>query len=171
MKAPTLETLPMYCVEYGDCLYWAQGTNGEGYPQANIDGKTVMMRRWIFRHLMGKELASRQPIVSRCGHKLCVTPACLHATTMGAVLRKAYRDGVRSTQHEYLARLKNAQKFGMAKLTPDQVLEIRALSPDVTHTKAAEMYGVGWRAISDIRRGQSWRHQAPAASVFSWRPE
>lgn len=170
MKAPTRDTLRLYCVEVGDCLHWAQGTNNQGYPQANVDGKVVMMRRYVYAHIMGNELASRQPLSTRCGHKLCLSPVCLYATTMGAVLKKAYRQGKRSTQREYIARLRRAQKEGMAKLTFDQVDQIRNLPADISHEQAGRMFGVGPKAVSSIRRGLTWREYAPASSVFAWRP-
>lgn len=166
----TVESLPMYCHEVGDCLHWAQGTNSCGYPMANVDGGVWMVRRYVFTRLLGHELQPRQPLTTRCGNKLCVTPGCLYATTMGAVLRKAYRNGSRSTQHEYLARLVRAQNSGMAKVTADQVRQLRDLGDDVSHADAGRMFGIHPKTASHIRRGLTWREAAPASSVFSWRP-
>lgn len=166
----TLETLPMYCEEYGDCLHWAQGVNGQGYPQANIDGKPWMVRRYVYSVLLGNTLAPRQPIASRCGHKACVTPSCIFATSHSAVLRRSYKNGGRSTQHEYLARLSRAKKQGLAKLTQDQVTDIRSMPETVTHAAIAAQYGMSYSAVAQIRQGKSWRETAPASSVFAWRP-
>jgi hypothetical protein len=43
-----------------------------------------------------------------------------------------------------------------AKLTPDEVLEIRA--NDLPQTLLARMYGVSQPMISNIKRHRSWRH-------------
>lgn len=167
----TLESLPMYCHDFGNCAHWAQGVNSAGYPIANIDGKPgTLVRRYVFTALLGNDLAPRQPLVARCGHKLCVSPSCLYASTMGKVLRKAYRDGLRSTQHEYLARLRTAQRNGWAKLTDEKAAEMRKLTPEVSHSEAAKLFGVHRTTASQVRRGKSWRNSAPASSVFAWRP-
>lgn len=167
----TLDTLPMYCDEVGDhCLHWRLGVNSTGYPQANLEGAVWMVRRYVVQRLMGHSLPPRTPIVARCGCRLCVSPKCLHVSTMSAVLRKAYRHGMRHTQHEYLARHAKAVARGWCKLTREQVDAMRALDPGVSHAEAGRIFGVHAKTAGNIRRGLSWRESAPSSSVFSWRP-
>jgi hypothetical protein len=45
-----------------------------------------------------------------------------------------------------------------AKLTPDQVREIRRLKPTLSYYKLASMYGVSHTAIEALIKGKSWSH-------------
>jgi hypothetical protein len=166
----TIKTLPMYCRAYGRCLHWAQGTNGAGYPQCNVGGKAVLVRRHVYRDLLGKPLAPRQPIVSQCGHRLCVTPGCLRVTSQSRLLADCYADGRRGGAGEYLARLAKAQTEGWTKLDWGKVDEIRALPLDMTDIEIGRLYGVHAKTVQHVRAGKSWRTAANASSVFAWRP-
>ncbi len=164
----TLDNLPMYCEELGDCWMWKQGVNGQGYPQACIDKRPgVMVRRYVME-LMGRTLQRNQPVSCRCGNKLCVNPAHLVASDHSQVLKRSYRNGRRSTPAEYLSRLKAAKANGMARMTEEQLRAIRTAPTEETITALAARLGLGRRAVSDARAGRSWRHSAPASSVFSW---
>ena len=50
------------------------------------------------------------------------------------------------------------EKHHNAKLTQEQVDEIRACPPEVTHTELGRKYGVDRRTVSRIRNGMRWRH-------------
>lgn len=167
----TLENLPMYCEQCGDCMLWQQGVNSTGYPQANIDGKPgQMVRRYIFLDLLKKTLKKGERVASKCGQKLCLAPDCLVPETFGRTLSKAYKSGRRMGALEYAKRLESAQCVGMAKLNWEQVTEIRALPVELTHQSIADTYGMSHKAVSELRRGITWKRTVAAASVFSWRP-
>ena len=163
----TLDTLPMYCTSYGQCLLWDQSVNSAGYPQATLDGiGGRMVRRYVYS-LMGKELQKNLIVSPSCGQKLCVSPDCLEGTRFSAVLKRSYKDGARSTAAEYCARLERAKVSGMAKLTPDQVADIRSRAHEGSTALASE-FAVAGSTIRDILRGKSWRTTSPQASVFTW---
>lgn len=164
----TLDTLPMYCHEEGDCLLWAQGLNSTGYPQANVGGRIVLVRRYVYRELCGLRAGPRQPISARCGQKLCVSPRCLFSSTAGDVLTRAYALGFRSRQNECLARQRRTRELGWAKLSDDDVVRLRALGDDVSNAEAGRMFGVSAQTARRARRGVSWRKLVPGASAFTW---
>lgn len=163
----TLESLPMYCQDCGDCLRWAQGVNNKGYPQANLDGKPTMVRRYVFTELMGLVISPKCVVSSRCSDRMCVAPEHLIAMRRGAVQKRAYEQGRRMHAAEYGARLRDMQRRGKTALDWPQVREIRARDAKLTHGELAREYGVSRRCISDVRRGITWRMSMPASSVFA----
>ncbi len=162
----TLENLHMYCDECGDCLQWRLSRNSAGSPQANIDGRTQLVRRYVFTELLGRKVNGRHTRVTvTCGDELCVEPSHLVGRTYGEVLQRTYSSGARSGATEYVKRLDQARRAGMAKLDWDKVREIRALSPQ-TLQSIANAYGIDPRTASSILKGESWRERMPGASVF-----
>lgn len=118
----TLQSLPDYCVEEGDCWLWQQATNGHGYPIARVprdDGPSirVSVRRYVLGHLCGKRLTSPMWVVTSCGSRLCVRPEHLMAATKGSIIRKTYADGRRGGASEYAARQAAVVRWGGTKLT------------------------------------------------------
>jgi hypothetical protein len=164
----TLETLPRYATECGDCLLWNQGLHCKGYPQANIDGRPQLVRRYIFTELLGREIPKGCVVSSRCNEKLCIAPGCLMAMRWGKVQERSYRTGQRGGASEYAARLRSAERQGRLRLDWDKVREIRRRPDSATLVELAAEFGVSRRCIWDVRRGVSWRQQMPASSVFSW---
>lgn len=163
----TLDNLAMYCHDCGDCLRWAQGLNSTGYPQANIGGKPVMVRRYVFTELLKKQIPQGCCVTARCGDKTCVAPEHLVAMKRGSVLVLAYAQGKRMHAAEYGARLRQMQRTGRTSLDWAKVNEIRSRPASTTHAALAAEFGVSPRCISDARRGVSWRMQMPASSVFA----
>lgn len=164
----TLDNLPTFCIEYDGCLLWGRSVNSLGYPQARIDGKPgQMVRRHVFRDLLGKQLRPGQRVSSRCGDRLCVAPACLVARSPGAIQREAYRSGRRSTEREYMARHRLGVLMSGSTMTWEIADQIRREPAHLAHTEVARKYGLGATAVSKIRRGVSWRRpKLPVRSVF-----
>lgn len=165
----TLETLHLYADHVGECLIWSQSVGSHGYPQARLDGRTQLVRPYVYYKLLGHEFRRAYPrIVSRCGNPLCISPDCLRSWSASQIMVREYATGSRSTHSEYLSRLRRSIRTGQAKLTREQVAEIRALPASMTHTEIARTYGVHNKTISDLRRGMSWRTEFPASSVFAY---
>lgn len=160
----------MYCDTDGDCLLWRNGVNGQGYPQANINGKVVLVRRYVYTCLCGKKLGKYEPLASLCDNKLCVSPDCIRKTTHTEVLRRAYKHGKRNTAMEYAARLRRASEDGMCKLSWEKVQQIRELSPTHSDSELGRRYGVHHKTIGSIRKGKSWRMVTKGSTAFTWRP-
>lgn len=166
----TLETLPRYCNDCGDCMLWALGRNSSGWPQARLDGKPWLVGRYIVIQLLGREVGSRQAVTTRCGDRNCVAPEHLVVRSRSAIMRTAYATGRRMTAAEYAARLARCQSEGRAKLDWGLVEQIRARPQAETHAEIARAFGVHEKTVANVRTFRSWRLQAAASSVFSWRP-
>ena len=166
----TIENLPMYCIEEGECLLWKQGVQSNGYPQARLDGRTQLVRRYVYVTLMGKELIRGRAAVAKCGNIRCVAPGCIVSRTFGKVLSDCYANGSRSASTGYLSMIKRMEKQGRTKLDFEKAREIRT-RVESTDDLARE-FGCSPSAIKEARSGRSWRngHSAshPGASVFSW---
>ena len=162
----TLDTLHMYVEEVGDCWIWKASCNGAGYPQANVAGKVDLVARHVWT-LLGKTVPSRRYcLVTTCGERTCVNPAHIAMRSRSTVLKRAYQSGCRMSPLEYHGRLYGSQH--LAKLTPEQVEQIRSRPGNETHKAIAKDFGVTPECISRIRRGVTWK--TVSASVFSWRP-
>lgn len=161
----TLDNLAHYCDEEGDCMLWRNGCNSAGSPAANIGGKQWLVRRYIAT-LLGMDIDGLC-VSAACGNARCVSPTCLRLRTRSQTSASAYERGNRGSVGEYIARRNAAVALGWAKLTPEQVIEIRSAPADVSHKTLALRYGMSRNGIINIRLGRSWRNAAPAASVFS----
>jgi hypothetical protein len=165
----TERTLRDRCEDVGECLIWKQAVNGQGYPQAFIDGKGgVMVRRWVFTHLLGREIPARSVVTSTCGDSRCCAPAHMKAVTYSKRLSMTYAQGRRNAVLESHKRLDRRRELGTVWLTIEKAREIRARSSERVEDLAKE-YGVKDRHIRSIWSGTAWREVA-GSSVFSWRP-
>jgi hypothetical protein len=170
MSGWNLKSIKDRCREDGDCWLWAQGANQRsGQPKATIDGKCGQLVRRHAVRLSGLELRGGYRVVDTCGQGLCCNPDHLKQVTPGAVLRKSYRDGARSTQAEYQGRLRMASERGMCKITMETARDIRRrLLDGATVVGLAQEFGLWPSSVRSIKHGRSWREES-TSSVFAWR--
>lgn len=122
----------------GPCWLWTSACNSNGYGLFTITRpvqKTPRAHRiaWFLEHgyLPQKPLL----LAHTCMNKICVRPSHLEETT----------------------ELVNHQYPDQAKLTPEQVADIKAaLSAGATGAGLARTYRVNPESINAIRRGDSW---------------
>lgn len=159
----SLENLPRYCREDGGCLIWRLGCNSGGYPIAHINGKGgKLVRRHVFLDLLGRRLTKGQRVGTRCGHKLCLAPACLCARTVaqdGAARKKV----LPATYRAIRAQAADV-KLDMAKA--------RAIRADESSTldELAARYQCHKKTIWNAKAGKTWPDATNGSSVFGWRP-
>ena len=158
----TLDTLHFYCDEEGECLLWNLSAKKGQHPQARLEGKTQLVGRYVYTHLMGRQLANGHRVSAKCGNPRCISPGCLQSQTYSTILRRSYESGKRSRAGEYAARVQRARDQGWVKLTLADVHAIRA--SDETSAALAAKYNVHRKTISDARSGRHW--QVTGASVF-----
>jgi hypothetical protein len=163
----TLENLPMYCTEVGQCLLWNLGCSGTGYPIARLDGKAQGVRGYVFR-LTGRELKTGYRIVARCGNPLCLSPACLRAWTYSQMNSHTYAKG--SRRGEYRSRRDKAIRQGITKLNQTKAREIRARAANESQSALAREFNVHRTCIADVLNNRTWREVHAAASVFAQEP-
>lgn len=99
-------------------------------------------------------------VCHRCGNRACVNPEHLYAGTARDNARDMIEHG---TPTQVLTRNKNAKRGAenvLAKLTDDEVREIRRLYAEGGHTLSAlgKMFGVAATNIHSIVRRHTWSH-------------
>jgi DNA-binding XRE family transcriptional regulator len=161
----TLETVRSRCIEVGKCWLWDQSCNSGGYPQASINGRNTMVRRFVFETLLDKRVRDNEVVSSRCRRMTCCSPDCLVALTYSERLKRCYSRGTRSTTVEYLSRRRRAVKQGITKLSIEKARDIRSRVGQ-THSELAREFGVHRSTIKMIRLGKYWRDHAENSSVF-----
>jgi hypothetical protein len=161
----TRENLHMFCHDCGDCLLWKLGVNSQGQPCARIDGKRVTVRRYVYEHVYGRQVRATDCIATRCGNSRCLAKNHLLRRTRSQLIKQQYLDGMRNTPGEYLRRLHGAMRTGPAKINMEIARQIRAERG--TQTAIAAKYGISRPAVSQIRRGRTWRETTANASIFT----
>lgn len=127
-----------YSVDLNGCWIWKGPLSSTGYGHIQLDGrgrKRQMAHRWVYETNIG-------PIAA--GHDLdhlCRVPACVNPAHLEPVLPAV-----------------NCQRGKRAKLTADDVAEIRATyaAGTQTQTELAARFGVHSSTVSRITRGERW---------------
>ena len=127
-----------------ECWEWVANCFQDGYGAIGVDGKLkgAHVVSWELYH---NRKASRRCVIHHmCGNKKCCNPNHLQE--------------ISNSEHKSMhARGENC---GSAKLTAEQVLEMRAKHTGKwgEQTILAEEYGVGHRTICDIINYKTWKH-------------
>ena len=131
------------------CWLWKGSPGGTGYGWFSINKINWTPHRFSYTHHKGP-IPKGQFVCHTCDNPLCVNPDHLWLGT----LQDNHRDMMNKGRHGH------GQHPGSlnpsAKLTEQQVLEIRALPGP--HWKIAQQYGVSKCTIDEIRARTTWRH-------------
>lgn len=120
------------------CWLWTGAINENGYGVFGLNKKTPKAHRVIYEHFNPNFL---RVVRHKCNNRWCVNPA--HLT-----------DGYQSDN--IIDSLK-INSNGVAKLTTNQVLEIRTrIKAGETNPSIASDYNVTKENISSIRRNKTW---------------
>jgi hypothetical protein len=126
-----------YVVAESGCWEWQRARDPNGYGRMNEGGRARLAHRIYYeRHV------SAIPAGLELDH-LCQNPGCVNPDHLEPVTPAV-----------------NVQRSRNAKLTPDQVREIRALAGELTWAELGERYGVGSTAIWKVLARKSWRNVA-----------
>ena len=130
------------------CWNWAASLNLDGYGNIWRDGRTVLAHRasWeLFKGPLPKGLL----VLHKCDNTACVKPEHLFLGTQKDNMNDMAAKGRRARCP--------GEKHGMAKLTWDQVREIRRLKGTATLRVIAKQFGVAHNTINYIHLGRTWR--------------
>lgn len=131
-----------------DCLIWPFARNSvNGYPVAYVDGKVVLVSRYICRLAHG-EPPSRYVARHKCGNgKLgCINPNHLHWGTKKEDVQDAIDAGTWA----------HGETNGQSKLTEGDVLKIRSLKGKMLHREIGKMFGISRRQAGRVINRTDW---------------
>jgi hypothetical protein len=128
-----------------DCWPW-NGAKNNGYGVINAGGKATNAHRLVLEEKLGrKDFAVARHI---CNNRECCNPGHLEPGSVRDnvhdCIRSGRRNDARGTEHP------------RAKLTEEQVLEIRNLYRTMTQVQLAKRFNVSRSAIRAIVEGRNW---------------
>jgi len=132
----------------GECLIWPFGRVSDGRGSLRVDGRPVIASRYICTLVHGPAPSRKHQASHSCGngHLACVTPGHLSWKTPTENNADKFIHGT----------ISRGERHGKAKLTEQQVREIRGLKRLRSQREMARVYGVSKGTISSIHRGISW---------------
>ena len=135
------------------CWPWLGRLSHDGYGVVERGPVSYLTHRVILASVLGRSLGPDEVSRHRCNNRPCGNPRHLqpgsradNAADMVAADRQAY-----------------GERSGSAKLTEEQVTEIRRRAPEMGYGKyeyLGRIYGVTGKQIAHIIRGQRWAHAA-----------
>lgn len=138
-----------------DCLIWPYRTNSGGYGYIRVS------KRNTAAHVLAcEDWHGPRPLKHEAAH-LCGVPACFNPRHVRwATKAQNAADRLRHGTDQY------GEKSTLAKLTREQVAEIRLLSLTQSQTTIAKQFGISQPNVSRIVRHLTWiDRQVLAASA------
>lgn len=136
----------------GACWFWKAGHKSDGYGVIGVKGKCLTAHRIMWQMENGP-IPKGMHVLHKCDKPNCVNPRHLflgtHADNMADMGRKG-RAGVKD---------QNGQKNDSAKLTDEQVKEIRRLAESgMTQKSIAKKFNVSRANVCVIVNRKRWAH-------------
>lgn len=133
----------------GSCWEWTGSADVRGYGRLNIGNAPVLVHRasWEAHH---GPIPAGKYVCHRCDNPKCFRPEHLFLGDQ----QMNMDDKMKKKRHRY--GVSRGTSHGGAKLTDQQVLEIRASSGP--SRIVAEQYGISGRQVRDIRTLKVWKH-------------
>jgi hypothetical protein len=144
MDDQTLQRFESNIDTSGDCWLWT-GFKTKGYGKICINKKKHFAHRLMYI-LYNGTIPDGMVVRHTCRGK-CVNPEHLEIGTQAENMKDMVRDGTSN---------RGERNIG-AKLTADQVLEIRHRSNEL-QSELAKEFRVNIRTVYDIIRGTTWKH-------------
>ena len=149
MDEETLERFMAKVNKTDTCWLWTGSLTNDGYGHFKFQGKMWVASRLMYLHCYGEIPegydVAHSPII-------CHNPACVNLDHLEAVTTKVNMD------HKVLDGTDSrGEKNGNAKLTIEQVLEIRRRSNE-SYTNLAKEFGVTQHQIAQIIHRKNWAH-------------
>jgi DNA-binding XRE family transcriptional regulator len=128
------------------CKEWSACRFAQGYGVVRMQGKNLKAHRLSLEHALGRPLKEEILALHSCHNPPCCNLEHLREGT----LQDNMDDKVRANRQS------RGETNGKAKLTLDQVNEIRQNINNLTQTELATTYGVQRPCIAKIQRGKTW---------------
>lgn len=127
-----------------ECWKWTGHKNDAGYGLIWLEGKQSRVHRIVLSKKLGRPLETTEVCRHMCHTPICCNPDHLEVGNV----QDNVNDTVNANRHA------KGEKSGSAKLTDDQIAEIRSLSGMISLRELGKMYGVHYVHIARI---QSYR--------------
>lgn len=132
-----------------DCWEWMGGKRNKGYGSFWLNGRHVVSHRLAWE-LTNGQIPDGLMVLHKCDNTGCCNPSHLflgtHHDNMDDMVKKG-------RQARWVKRTNISPS---AKMTTDQVLEIRSLKGSVSQRKLADMFGISQAAVWKILSNNSW---------------
>ena len=134
-------------VETDDCVLWPYAATNGGYGQVRVGRERMQAHRYVCIEAHGAPPSpTHTDAAHSCGNRLCCNKRHVrHATSLENSADAAVHGTILA-----------GERHPRAKLTTDQVKEIKALLSTRGPTALAREYGVSHKAIGFIRDGVNW---------------
>jgi len=155
------------------CWIWKGAISHNGYGFFKCRNKQLKSHRFAYEAFHGP-IPDGLLVCHECDNRACVNPAHLFVGTQKENIADMDRKGRapnRAANAHYLPKAiaklaahpelrARGERQAQAKLTENQVREIRALYAAGTHSYSAlkKQFGMGQSAIASIVRRQTWKH-------------
>lgn len=131
----------------GGCWLWTGGRTGPGYGALSIDGA------YVYAHRASYEIHHGPIKEGMCVCHHCDVPACVNPEHL---FLGTHRDNMRDKAAKGRVNAARGEDSGMAKLTKEDVLSIRA-DRRLQRTIAAD-YGISQPLVSMVKGRKLWSH-------------
>lgn len=136
------------------CWEWQKKLNPYGYGQIKIEKSLRGAHRISFELFKG-EIRENMEVMHICDNPKCINPDHLCLGTHSDNMRDCYNKGRSNIQIVRFC----GEKNGCAKLTIDNVIEIRRLLKlGYRQKRIATLFGVSQAAISKINLNKGWKY-------------
>lgn len=130
-----------------DCWLWTGSLNpSRGYGSTGLPGGITIAAHRVSWLIHNGVIPADVHVLHTCDVRICVNPAHLWLGT----------NTENMADRDRKERMPHGERCGAAKLTPDQVREIRS-STDSTKVLGAR-YGIHPSHVSKVRLGRKWQH-------------
>lgn len=147
----------------GDCIEALGSRDSWGYGRVAVGGKQLRAHRhaWMLHH---GAIPAGMCVLHKCDNPACINIDHLFLGTQTDNMADKVAKGRQSKgkQHSELTKGKvpSGSKNHAARLTEDQVSQIRALAPTHTQRALAQQFGVGQATIWYVLKGITWKDVA-----------
>ncbi len=137
-----------------NCWLWKRSINSTGYGQVALTvdniGRILKAHKvaWEMKH--DATIAPGVRATHTCGERLCCNPAHI------LLIAPAPADDPQRI--EPTTSQARGERHGMSKLTDKQVALIKYRLSALSTREIADMLGIGYHAVWDIRQGNTWSH-------------
>ena len=130
-----------------ECLFWPFDTDGSGYARIGMNGKRLIVSRFVCAKVRGPAPTPSHEAAHSCGngHLACVAKSHLSWKTRAGI----FADKLVHNTHN------RGERNGAAKLTQEQVRLVRSLLGQSRQIIAAQV-GTSAANVDHILRGDSW---------------